>query len=540
MKRPLRILLLSTSATEAEALARGLQRGHEGLLVERVGDLDTFARMLAKGGWDCLLADFDLPDQTGTEALSIARRGEADVPFLYLTRELNEATATAALRDGARDIFAKDDLARLPAVLERELRDASHRHAVQRAMFDLRESEELNRSLVDHLGFGVFRCTARSPGLFLKINPALARLLGYASASLPMRTSVASHFVDPSDWLRILADLTQGGTICRRTLRFRRGDGKYAWLAFTASASVEPGGSLLWVDGMLEDYNERVAAEGRARILEMAVEQSPASIVITNPRGEIEYVNPKFSEVTGYTLAEVIGQNPRVLKSGAMAPEVYRQLWETITRGLAWRGELENRRKDGSVFWESAVISAIRNDAGEVEHFLAVKEDITARREAALKIARDEAFYQVLVQSLPQSIILKDARGRFLFANQSFCRLMGRSREEILGKTDFDLYPVALATKYRLDDERVMASGKILDLTEEGVSAAGHVCRMRVIKVPVQDATGRPLGTECIFWDIDTFGHPEESSPDVLESESETATTVVSVALQNREPQSTP
>lgn len=512
MKRNLRALVVESSAEGTDGLVRRLQAGGYSVFAERVTDLEGFAAALARGAWDVILAADDVPGCPVQEVLAIACRHEADVPFLLISNTLSEETVARAMRAGARDCLERSHLLRLVPILERELREVGLRQAQERAMFDLRESEELNRSLVDHLGFGVFRCTARSPGLFLKINPALASLLGYTSPSLPMRTSVASHFVDPTDWLRILSDLARGERICRRTLRFRRGDGRYAWLAFTASASSEPGGGLLWVDGILEDYTERVASESRARILQMAVEQSPASIVITNPQGEIEYVNPKFTEVTGYAMAEVVGKNPRVLKSGTASPETYRQLWETISRGLEWRGEFENRRKDGSVFWESAVIRAIRNEVGEVQHYLAVKEDITQRKEAEAQLARSEAFYQGLLQSLPQNILLKDAQGRFLFANRSFCQLVGRSPEEILGRTDYDLYPAALADKYRQDDLQVMNSGEILDLTEEGIDASGRVCRMRVIKVPVQDAQGRLLGTECIFWDIDALGHAEESA----------------------------
>ena len=111
------------------------------------------------------------------------------------------------------------------------------------------------------------------------------------------------------------------------------------------------------------------------------MEQSPASIVITNTAGDIEYVNPKFIEITGYTLAEALGKNPRVLKSGEKGPEGYRELWETIAAGKEWRGEFHNKKKNGELYWESASISPIRDPAGRITHYLAVKEDITARKQ---------------------------------------------------------------------------------------------------------------------------------------------------------------
>ncbi|MGD2062531.1 MAG: PAS domain S-box protein [Nitrospirota bacterium] len=131
----------------------------------------------------------------------------------------------------------------------------------------------------------------------------------------------------------------------------------------------------------ITDITERSRAEEKLRKLSAAVEQSPVSVIITDARGDIEYANPKFTEVTGYRLAEVLGQNPRVLKSGEMSREGYRQLWETIAAGRHWHGEFHNKKKNGELFWEQASISPIRDDAGAITHFVAVKEDITARKE---------------------------------------------------------------------------------------------------------------------------------------------------------------
>ncbi len=117
------------------------------------------------------------------------------------------------------------------------------------------------------------------------------------------------------------------------------------------------------------------------RKLANAVEQSPVSIFITDFNGKIEYVNPKFSKLTGYSEKEVIGKNPRFLQSGEMPKKAYGQLWKTIKAGNEWRGELHNKKKNGDLYWEDVVISAIRNDKGDISHFLAVKEDITARKE---------------------------------------------------------------------------------------------------------------------------------------------------------------
>lgn len=111
-----------------------------------------------------------------------------------------------------------------------------------------------------------------------------------------------------------------------------------------------------------------------------AVEQSPTSILITDHRGNIEYVNPRFTEVTGYTKAEVLGQNPRIFKSNLTPNEVYHDLWLAISMGGEWRGEICNLKKDGTPFWEYAIISGLLDESGKTSHYIAVKDDITERK----------------------------------------------------------------------------------------------------------------------------------------------------------------
>jgi PAS domain S-box-containing protein len=122
-------------------------------------------------------------------------------------------------------------------------------------------------------------------------------------------------------------------------------------------------------------------AEEAVQKLSHVVEQSPVSVVVTDTVGAIEYVNPKFSEVTGYSREEAMGKNPRILKSGVQGPDVYADLWKTLLAGKDWRGELCNRRKDGSIYWELAIISPMVDAQGNTTNYIAVKEDITVRKE---------------------------------------------------------------------------------------------------------------------------------------------------------------
>jgi PAS domain S-box-containing protein len=135
------------------------------------------------------------------------------------------------------------------------------------------------------------------------------------------------------------------------------------------------------------DLEEIRRKEAELRKLGQAVEHSPAAVVITDAAGVIEYVNPRFSEVTGYAFGEAVGRKPSLLKSGQTLAETYRELWQTILSGDVWRGELFNRRKNGELFWENTQISPVRDEAGAISHFVAVKEDITARKHAEQALA---------------------------------------------------------------------------------------------------------------------------------------------------------
>lgn len=177
--------------------------------------------------------------------------------------------------------------------------------------------------------------------------------------------------------------------------------GERRLIAWNNTLARDERGHVLGVTGIGEDITEQQRAAEQVRKLSQAVEQSPSIVTITDRKGRIQYVNPKFTEVTGYEPDEVLGKNPRFLKSGEKSPEEYSALWKTITAGNEWRGELHNRRKNGELYWEAASISALRDDEGRITHFLAVKEDITERKRLEQEIAarnRELARAQTLAE----------------------------------------------------------------------------------------------------------------------------------------------
>ena len=156
------------------------------------------------------------------------------------------------------------------------------------------------------------------------------------------------------------------------------------------SHPVQAGGRLL-LHSIVFDIADRKRAEDERRKLSWAVEQSPASIVITDRAGDIEYVNRRFELVTGYARAEVLGLNPRFLKSGTTPATTYAEMWRVISAGGEWSGEICNRRKSGELFWEFVAISGVKDEAGQIAHYVAVKEDISTRKQADERRASVEA-----------------------------------------------------------------------------------------------------------------------------------------------------
>jgi len=171
-------------------------------------------------------------------------------------------------------------------------------------------------------------------------------------------------------------------------------------------------------------------AEEQLRKLSHAVAQSPASIVITDTAGAIEYVNPKFTSLTGYAADEVLGKNPRFLKSGELPDGEYKNLWQTIKGGGEWRGRFHNRKKNGDLFWESAAISPVKDAAGKITHFIAVKEDITEFKKMETRLLELAAIVQssedAIISASPDLIISSWNRGAE--------KIFGYEAGEVIGK----------------------------------------------------------------------------------------------------------
>ena len=268
--------------------------------------------------------------------------------------------------------------------------------------------------------------SSRIGKLFLEADPA------YSLAERNARTKVwmlRNSFLAVS--LALLLWLLLHFAVTRRVAKLLHAielvDKRGTEVASGMGGADEIGRLGLAFDGMmhtLSHYSER------ARKLSQAVEQSATSIIVTDLDGFIEYVNPAFSRISGYAPEEVVGRRASILKSGLTPKVTYAQLWATIKGGGTWRGELRNRRKNGTLYWDAAVISPVRNEEGEITDFVAVQEDITARKETEERLL----LSMHLLDSLNEGVAVTDAERKLVYVNPAFTAITGYAAEEVLGK----------------------------------------------------------------------------------------------------------
>ncbi len=239
---------------------------------------------------------------------------------------------------------------------------------------------------------------------------------------------------------------------------------------------------------------ERSRNEDLIRKLTLAVDQGPASVVITDLDGRIEYVNRRFTEVTGLSRDEVIGQTPRLWQSGQTPVETYREMWQSIRAGGAWRGEILNRRKNGSLYWDAVTISPIRDSAGVITHFLATQEDITQRKHADAALEESQARLQKIIDASFDGIYIT-VDGVLRELNTGLLKIFGYdTAEEVIGHPVSDFVAEESQTEasawatgaiegtFELIGRRKDGSKVLLEATIRNHEVDGHAGRVTALR----------------------------------------------------------
>ncbi len=217
-------------------------------------------------------------------------------------------------------------------------------------------------------------------------SPGIERLVGVSASRVLEMGADFFGLLHPDDAAAFVAAAEEralpDGAVHQRQLRLRRPDGSWRWIRTRATVFERGGdGRVRRMLGSAEDVTDLLALADENRRVAMAVQSAAESVVITDASGTIEYVNPAFCRLTGYSRDEALGRKPSMLKSGRVADETYRSLWEAVRSGRVWEGRLINRRKDGTLFEEEASISPVHDDNGVLTHFVAVKKDVSKELE---------------------------------------------------------------------------------------------------------------------------------------------------------------
>ena len=249
--------------------------------------------------------------------------------------------------------------------------------------------------------------------------------------------------------------------------------------------------------GAVRDITEHQKLIQENLILREAIRQMAVSLVLTNDVGDIIYVNPFFTSITGYTLDEAKGKNPRILKSGYHSNAFYKDLWDTITQGRVWTGELYNKKKDGTFYWEKAVISPVKDASGKITHFVAIKEDITLMKNQEHELRQRNLMYRYLAKNLPDTAVL-------VFNKDLICIL---SEGPVLKELGFSAnnFEGASLRQFLPDARRDELSQKLESVFKDEGSAFETTINQRnyqVVIVPMKDDNNQIFQGMIILTDI--------------------------------------
>jgi diguanylate cyclase (GGDEF)-like protein/PAS domain S-box-containing protein len=274
-----------------------------------------------------------------------------------------------------------------------------------------------------------------------------------------------------TDAAQLIPQIFAGATL-HRTVRQRRKDSQILDLA-VHGVPLLLNGEVQGAYLIYEDISDQIRAAERLRLQATALEAVANAIVITDQKGTILWTNPAFGDLTGYTSEEALGKNQRLLSSGIQSKEFYANLWQTISTGKIWSGELTNRRKDGSFYTEEQTITPVCSDSGDVTHFVAVKHDITERRRAAQELCDREDKLRLILESTAEAIYGIDLEGRCTFCNPACLRLLGyKHSDELLGKNMHDLIHHSRSNERKLPEEecrifRAFKTGQEIHVDDE-------------------------------------------------------------------------
>jgi PAS domain S-box-containing protein len=380
---------------------------------------------------------------------------------------------------------------------------SNYRDVTQRreAQARLCESEERFRQLVENSTDLI--CETDSETRYTYLSPNYQDVLGYDPGELLGRK--VFDLVHPDDFLAVLADVSQTNAQ-PEVYRFRHKDGQWRWFESIGKSYQRASGEIRVVIFSRDITGRKLAEEALAHerdLLRILMESVPHLIYFKDQQSRYTRINNAQMANLGLRHAEeAVGRTDFDFYPAELAQEFHEDESRILTTAVPLVDKVERQTGvDATERWLSSTKVPIVDKQGRITGIVGISRDITERKRAEETIRSSEAKYRTLIENLEQNIFLKDEQYRFAAVNGVFCRQVGLSEAEIIGKTDFDFYPAHLAEKYRADDCQVLLEGRRLEKEEQNFSD-GQLRTVRVIKTPVKDDRGRNVGVLGIFWDV--------------------------------------
>jgi PAS domain S-box-containing protein len=372
----------------------------------------------------------------------------------------------------------------------------------------LRESEQKFRSIFENAVEGIFQTTPE--GRYLAANPALARMQGFDSPEelIASWTDIGRQlYVDPERRSEFVRRMQEDGVVRDFQFQAYRRDGGTFWISENVRAVRANDGNVLYYEGTAEDITERKRVEEalvfERYLLHSLMDNVPDNIYFKDTAGRFTRANQAVARRFGLASpSDLLGKTDFDFFSQEAASRFFADEQAVIRTGqpVVAKEEME-LWPDGHVTWASTTTMPFRDPQGCIVGIFGVSRDISGFKRMEQALRASEARYHSLVENLWQCVFLKDRARRFVTVNKAFCQVLGRSPEEILGRSDDAFYPEALSQKYRADDEWILNTGQRLELDEESL-IAGRRRTVRTVKTPVLDDQGQIIGVLGSFWDV--------------------------------------
>lgn len=368
--------------------------------------------LIGSQNWDLILSDYQLDDGTVLELLGHIRQSQLDIPMIVLSTRIDEDVVVQSMRAGAHDVIVKSNLQRLVPAVERELCENAVHRAHRQALVELRESEERFRQLAENI-HQVFWLMDYQTSRFIYLSPSFEDIWESGNRSVLEHPTSLLNTVHPEDFSRIEAHFQENGWAgFNADYRIVLPDGQERWISTRSYPIKNSAGEVYRIASFSRDITEYRHLLSTAHNLARALEQSADGVMIADCDGHIVYVNSAFEQMSGYRRDELLGKSPKILNSGWHEGHFYKELWGNLLSGLPFTDVFINRRKDGELYYEEQTITPVRDDNGDITHFISTAKDITSRLQTQERLHRVLHFDTVtglatrllLVERLEQAI----------------------------------------------------------------------------------------------------------------------------------------